>query len=52
MGDGYYLYIKTHNKTLKTIVEVKSAKTAPKAAPGARWKTTSYRVDSVLVRPS
>ena len=45
-------YIKTHNKTLKTIVEVKSAKTAPKAAPGARWKTTSYRVDSVLVRPS
>jgi uncharacterized repeat protein (TIGR02543 family) len=43
-------YLKTQNKTLKTIIEIKSAKTAPKAAPGARWITTSYRVDGVLVR--
>jgi uncharacterized repeat protein (TIGR02543 family) len=43
-------YLKTQNKTLKTIIEIKSAKTAPIAAPGARWITTSYRVDGVLVR--
>jgi hypothetical protein len=43
-------YLKTQNKTLKTIIEIKSAKTAPKAAPGARWITTSYRVDGVQVR--
>ena len=43
-------YLKTQNKTLKTIIEIKSAKIAPKAAPGARWLTTSYRVDGVLVR--
>ena len=43
-------YLQTQNKTLKTIIEIKSAKTAPIAAPGARWITTSYRVDGVLVR--
>lgn len=43
-------YLKTQNETLNTNVEIKSAKTAPKAAPGARWITTSYRVDGVLVR--
>ena len=43
-------YLKTQNKTLKTIIEIKSAKIAPIAAPGARWITTSYRVDGVLVR--
>ena len=43
-------YLKTQNKTFKTIIEIKSAKIAPIAAPGARWITTSYRVDGVLVR--
>jgi hypothetical protein len=41
-------YLKSQNKSLKTSIEIQSAKVAPIAARGAKWETTSYRVDGVV----
>ncbi len=41
-------YLKSQNKSLKTSIEIQSAKVAPRAARGAKWVTTSYRVDGVV----
>jgi hypothetical protein len=38
--------IKQERPTLTTTIEIRSAESAPPAAPGAQWVAVSYRVDS------
>jgi len=37
--------IKSYRKTLRTVIAIRSAKSAPLAAVGAKWVSVSYRVD-------